>query len=380
MDDVPTRYPAVRNVLAPPYAELSDEALESVVPQLFGGVRATEAEDWLSAIGSGLSSAASQVGRVVSSPRGQQILAGAGSGGLAAAGGGPYAALFGAALGAAGAALAPEPGLPPQQRAARQPQQPARSRMQGPPAPTPAQRVQQAEPYTPPARWLPGAQPAPQASGPQAWSAEPAGPVPHGTAVNALQLALSRPEMQQALVQLALGAAGSGKVDTGGFEVPTAAFGHLLGALANQAAAEFTEAEVHTQRAGEAEADDSYVAVRPGADPVNPQDRASALNTLLASLQQPVTVAEPPAEPVGIPAGVAQWPVQPPGAAPQPPADPAGGASQPAEQPARSDHRRRRPRRFAQYEAEAAAAEAAAAETADLETAAWYEYLRVASS
>ncbi|MFJ8635308.1 hypothetical protein [Streptomyces sp. NPDC093568] len=350
MDDVPTRYPAVRNVLASPYAELSDEALESVTPRLFGGLTAPDAENWLSAIGSGLGAFASQAAQAVSSPQGQRILSAAGGGAAAGSAAGPWGALIGAGLGAATAALAPQPTAP------RPAAAPARGR--GPAPATASSAAGTAavtwspQPAAPPAHGTPA--PAPQlhpASEPPPLPAYHPGPASAGGAGNALLSVLARPETQHALIQLALGAAGKEKVSTGGFAVPAAAFANLLGGLATQASAEF--AESHPEAA---EADDTYVAFQPSADPANPLDRAASLNALLSSLP-----------PLSAP-GSTQEPVVA--------ADPVGSASDVPPKP--SEPRRERPRRRVRRSADRVVY--SDAETAELEAAAWYEYLRTVSS
>jgi hypothetical protein len=116
----------------------------------------------------------------------------------------------------------------------------------------------------------PGGTPA----GPRSAPAAPGSPA----AAQLLQL-ISRPEVLQALLSLALGRAGRGEIPVGSTPVPPAAFANLIGTLANQAAAEH-----HALGAHDGEAVPTYLLDHEGGlavDPAVPAQRAARLLEVL---------------------------------------------------------------------------------------------------
>ncbi|HEU4364169.1 MAG TPA: hypothetical protein VFT13_01755 [Candidatus Krumholzibacteria bacterium] len=108
-----------------------------------------------------------------------------------------------------------------------------------------------------------------------------AAPLPNGSAAagQLLQL-LSRPEIVQSLLAMAMGAAGKPSVRVGQTPVPVGAVTNLLGALANQASVEH-----HALTAGEVSGSPAYLLDSHGefvCDPTSATERAGVLLELLA--------------------------------------------------------------------------------------------------
>lgn len=115
---------------------------------------------------------------------------------------------------------------------------------------------------------------------PAALPGAPAGTSP--AAATLLQL-LSRPEVLQGLMAMAMGSVGARAVPVGGTPVPPAAFANLLGTLATRAAA-----EAHASGAAE-EGVPSYLLGADGealVDTTLPEERAGRLLGLLAAADQ----------------------------------------------------------------------------------------------
>ena len=212
-------YPELREILAPEWADLPAEELES----LLEGVSAEDLESFLGGLKRFARKAAPFVQKalpVVGTVAGTAI-------------GGPLGAAVGglagrAAAGAVGAAAAPHP----------------RGRRGRPAGPRRGRAVPRL----------------------------PAGGSP--AAAQLLQL-LSRPQALQAIAGMALGGAGRRQVRVGSSPVPLGAFTNLLGVLANQAAAEY-----HAAIAGEAAGIPTYLLDDAGeflVDPAEPEERAQAL-------------------------------------------------------------------------------------------------------
>lgn len=223
MQTVVTRYPALREALAPEFADVADDALETAIPALLGqGVEAGEAEEFLGGL-------ARSVGRFVSqNPMVGALAKGAAGGALTGAPLGPLGALGGAVVGGLGGALGGRGG--------------------------PGRRGSAA---------------------------------PGGGAARQLLALLAHPDAQRALAQLALGRAGRSTVQVGRrrMPVPAGAFSNLLGVLAAQATAEYAADQAEAEDA-EVLAD-SYLEADPTANPADPYDRGRALWTLLASEPPP---------------------------------------------------------------------------------------------
>ncbi|WP_030194903.1 hypothetical protein [Streptomyces sp. NRRL S-87] len=200
-----TYYPQLREVLDPRYSGLSDRELEEAFADAFGEGTPAEYEEFFGGLGRTLEKAARQVGRVASAA-GPGILRGAAAGSAL----GPFGALGGALLGGTGSAL--------QQYGGRE----GRGVGAGTGSALGAAGMLAGRGGTPPG--LPG----PATAG-------------AGSATSALLALLGRPEWTRALAALASGSTAPVAVGQQGVPVRAGTFAGLLGALARQAGAEWTE-------------------------------------------------------------------------------------------------------------------------------------------
>ncbi|MFJ5546331.1 hypothetical protein [Streptomyces sp. NPDC093225] len=220
-----TYYPQLREVLDPRYSGLSDQELEEAFADAFGESTPAEYEEFFGGLGRTLEKAARQVGRVASAA-GPGILRGAAAGSAL----GPFGALGGALLGGTSSAL--------QRYGGRE----ARGVGAGIGSALGAAGMLTGRGGTPPG--LPGT--ATSGGGPTASAGG-------GPATSALLALLGRPELIGALTALASGSAAPVPVGQQGVPVQAGTFAGLLGALARQAGAEWTES---VGRAEEAEGED----------------------------------------------------------------------------------------------------------------------------
>lgn len=228
-------YPALRAALGPEYRHLPANAVAELVESV--GLSPDDVEF-------NLGGALRSVGQVAASV-GPTILPIAGTA-IGTAFGGPLGGALGGTLGqlaggAIGAAAGPRPGPRP------------------PAAPRPAPRL------SPPA-------------------ALPAAPVGTSPAAATLLQLLSRPEVLQGLLSMAMGRMGARAVPVGRTPVPPAAFANLLSTLAAR-----TAAEAHATAAGEEQGVPSYLLGPDGeavVDPTLPEERAGRLLGLLAAADQ----------------------------------------------------------------------------------------------
>lgn len=264
-------YPRLREVLAPEYADLPPENIESLVERTFGpGLTAGDYEGIFDNIWGAAKSVGNAIGNVAqqASPYVAPALKGAASGAMAGAALGPWGMLGGALLGGTGGALA--------------------SSGKGP------------------ARDVGGvistglgvagslggggglgalgsfgaalASPRVSAGGPPSGAVVP--PVATGSpAAGQLLNLLGQPQVQQALMSMMMGALGRQNVQVGSTPVPVGAFSNLLGMLANRASA-----ESNAMQSTESEAVPEYLTSENGelrCDIANPEARADVLWELL---------------------------------------------------------------------------------------------------
>ena len=215
-------YPTLREALSPEYAELAPEQIESLVESMYPDVSAEDLESFFSS----LKKVGRSVGRIA-----KRALPGVIQGATTGAALGPWGALAG---GIAGGALS------------------AATRGRG--RATGGRRVSR-----------PGA-PGARASGPvpgRAALSQLAG----SPAATQLLRTLGRPEVNQALMALAMGGAGRGNVKIGNVSVPTGAITSTLRRLLERA-----ETELHESRAGEATGTPLYLLDEAGEFLVDPTD------------------------------------------------------------------------------------------------------------
>lgn len=210
-----TRYPVLRSVVREDLATLDDYALASSIAESLPGVSADELEINFRKIGRSIGRGLGQAGNVLGRAA-PGAITGAMQGATMGAALGPYGMLAGAALGAVGGGIAsyqqsrqsgrPAQGAPPQTSPT------AQSRRQPPPGP---QRSvpQQPQSRATAARTVPAIN-APPSATPQVGPASTATPGQSAAAGQLLQL-LARPEVLQALLSLAMGAAGRQRIRVG---------------------------------------------------------------------------------------------------------------------------------------------------------------------
>jgi len=248
-DPYESDYPELRELLTPELAELPGEQLEALIESAFGG----SAED-LESFWSGVKKFGRAAGGVL-----QKALPVAATVAGTAFGGPVGAALGGAAGQALSGALGGALSGPGRGRGGRVLQGLAGGALSG-------------------LGGIAGGAPGRGLPGPLGAIAGIAG----GGSPAAAQLArtITRPETLQALLSMAMGAAGRRQVPVAGTPVPAGAFANLLGVLANQAAAEY-----HQTVAGESTGTPMYLLDGAGefvGDPADPASRAEVLMLRLA--------------------------------------------------------------------------------------------------
>lgn len=255
---VDTDYPAVRRVMGEDRFRLDDDAVESVLGQLFPDSAPWDVESFMGAL--------QRFGKEVA-PIAQRALPGAVQGALTGASvGGPYGALAGAALGATSGALS----------------RPAVPTAAGPPAGPvqPAAPVQSPSPVPPVAPVQPSAVPA-QAS---VTAATPSVSMSPQAAAAALLEVMTHQATLEALMTVLMQAAGRSTVKVGAQQVPPAAFANAIAEFASMAAATGTP----TESAGDYLYGESGW---PRGDLANPAERAAIL---LSDLREATTDREAP--------------------------------------------------------------------------------------
>ncbi|SIO69253.1 hypothetical protein SAMN05444172_5536 [Burkholderia sp. GAS332] len=277
--ELPTRYPGLRESLAPPLRALADEQIEDLFART--PVEAADVEGFLSDL--------QQVARVAA-PIARVALPVIGT-----AVGGPVGAAVGGLAGQAIGALAqsgtaaPAPPRPEAPRAAPPRPDAPRPAPPRPDAPRPAppgtdalQVVQ--PPVAPRPNDAPPAQPRPDepvgtATAPPPPSRPQGGP-PGSPAAGQLVQVLGQPSLMQALMSMVLGPnAGSASVPVGrsGTQVPVSAFANLLGSLASKAFSQTEAMAAPSSRLPEYLYQEGVLAV----DPANPDQRAERLMALM---------------------------------------------------------------------------------------------------
>jgi hypothetical protein len=222
-----TDYPAVRRVMGEHRHRLDDDALESVLEELFPDSDPADVESFMGTI--------QRFGKEAA-PIAQRTLPGAVQGAMTGAStGGLYGALAGAALGATGAALsAPQgPSMPVALATPTAPVQPPAMPRQSPA--TPAQ-----SPATP------AQSPATPAQPPASAATTPGLPITPQAAVSALLEFLTNRATLEALLAVLMNAAGRSTVKVGDKDVPPAAFANAISEFAAIAAESDTGAEATT--------------------------------------------------------------------------------------------------------------------------------------
>jgi hypothetical protein len=222
-----TDYPAVRRVMGEHRHRLDDDALESVLEELFPDSDPADVESFMGTV--------QRFGKEVA-PIAQRTLPGAVQGAMTGASiGGPYGALAGAALGATGAALsAPQgPSMPVAPATPTAPVQPPAT-----PAQSPATPVQQ--PATP------VQSPATPAQPPASAATTPGLPMTPQAAASALLEVLTNKATFAALLAVLMKAAGRSTVKVGDKDVPSAAFANAISEFAAIAAESDTGIEATT--------------------------------------------------------------------------------------------------------------------------------------
>lgn len=212
---MPTRYPTLRAVMSEEFDQFSDAAFESVIAQVWPDASPEDIEIDFGNIGRSIGRGLGQVGQVAQRAA-PGAIGGALQGATMGAALGPYGMLAGAAIGAIGGGIS-------SYQASRQPQQRPQSRQQ---PPQQVQRPQAQQPPRAPA-FAPQMQPvmAPAAQPSFAPVRQPAMPAVAGAApANGGQLLLqllSRPEIINALLSLAMGQLGRQQIAVGTATVPT---------------------------------------------------------------------------------------------------------------------------------------------------------------
>ena len=286
------RYPYLREVLAPELASLPDEELEQRMMELLPGVSPVELEESWSSFTRSLGRGVQQVGNVLGRAA-PGMLQGAMSGAAAGSALGPYGMLAGAIGGAAlGGYQSYQASRQPAPQPSRQPQQPPAAPTPAAPGAMPAGPVSQPTPMGMGGGGMGGVgmgggqySPAPAAASPAAQPVA-AGMQAGGGAANQLLSLLSRPEILQAIMSLAMGQAGRRQVMVGQTAVPTAAIANAVGTLATHAAYQSPQMSVR-----ETESATEYLQDGAGnwlADPGDALSRAEALINLLNVTPPPV--------------------------------------------------------------------------------------------
>jgi hypothetical protein len=215
-----TDYPAVRRVMGEHRHRLDDDALESVLEELFPDSDPADVESFMGTI--------QRFGKEVA-PIAQRTLPGAVQGAMTGASmGGLYGALAGAALGATGAALASPPG----------PSMPVAPATPTAPVQAPAMPAQ--SPATPAQSPVTPAQP------PASAAATPGLLMTPQAAASALLEILTNKATFEALLAVLMQAAGRSTVKVGDKDVPPAAFANAISEFAAIAAESDTGAEATT--------------------------------------------------------------------------------------------------------------------------------------
>ncbi|MEP6689611.1 MAG: hypothetical protein ABJD07_00565 [Gemmatimonadaceae bacterium] len=199
-----TDYPAVRRVMGPERERLDDEALESVLEEVFPGAEPEHVEDFMQTL--------QQFGKQAA-PVVQKVGPGAAQGAAQGAALGPYGALFGALAGGASSLIGGGATSAP----------PSRALPSSAPALAPT-----------PSTVAPTAVSAASAAVPVA--AQPPAPSAVGAAPTQLLSFLSRPETMQALLALAMAEYGRTTVSVGQHQVPATEFASAISELAAEAA------------------------------------------------------------------------------------------------------------------------------------------------
>ena len=236
-------YHHLRSLLAPEYADLPAEEIEQIVAEQLPGVNAIELEEGLKSFVRNLGPALSQVGNVV-----QRAAPGAIQGAIQGASMGSVAGPYGMLAGALGGAAL---GGYQSYSASQQPQQQAPTQAQ-PTQPQARPTTTQMQPAQPRVTQAPAApvRPAAPLPRPQAHAAPQS--AQSNAAVAQLIGILSRPEVWQALLSQALGAAGRTSTAVGANQVQNAQMTGAIARLAERATLEATEADFNF--AGGAEA------------------------------------------------------------------------------------------------------------------------------
>jgi hypothetical protein len=219
-----TDYPAVRRVMGEHRHRLDDDALESVLEELFPDSDPADVESFMGTI--------QRFGKEVA-PIAQRALPGAVQGAMTGSSMGLYGALAGAALGATGAALsAPQgPSMLVAPATPTAPVQPPATPVQSPP--TPAQPPAPTPVQSPPTPAQPPA-------------STPGLPMTPQAAASALLEILTNRATFEALLAVLMEAAGRSTVKVGDKDVPPAAFANAISEFAAIAAESDTGAEATT--------------------------------------------------------------------------------------------------------------------------------------